>query len=231
MLRNYRSYLEYKDMRRRIEAGLHRPRAVLTHVIVYLTVNSVMWLATYPKFYEPGTSENIFFPGLITAAWGFVLMAHAIWSYFHSGFWPGARETAIETEMSAHLQTDHPITDEDDLFQVHRMLDEDIRQRAGYHFSLSMFTFINAFIWTMWVLMGSHYYNYLVWYALALVVMVFVIGGGALNFWRSGRREQQRIQPHKTKRQPHESGYFTSAVHDRLELIEDDSLVFEKRKR
>jgi hypothetical protein len=54
---------------------------------------------------------------------------------------------------------------------------------------LSMFTFANVFLWAVWILGGTNWHGYMLWYAFA--ASVFLLGGGILNFWPSGQREQK----------------------------------------
>jgi hypothetical protein len=235
MLKNYRSYLDYKELRRRIEALLSKSRNVQIHAWIFIFVNAVMWWFTWPRFYYPETALQTYVPGLITTAWSFILLVHSLWSYFHSGLWPGKREAAIEAEMSALYQEHADHMDDDDFFQIHQMLNEDIHQRAGYQFSLSMFAFANAFFWIIWILDGTHFHVGMTWEGIGFAAFVFLLGGGIVNFWRSGQHEQKRmqanLQPAREKRQSHESRYFATPEHGRLEIVDDDSPLFDKRKR
>jgi hypothetical protein len=235
MLKNYRSYLDYKELRRRIEAKLSKPRNVLIHAWAFIIVNAIMWWTTWPWVYYPDIANSPYLPGLITAAWSVVLLLHTLWSYFHSGFWPGKREAAIEAEMSALYEEPSHQMDDDDFFQIHRMLHQDIHQRAGFMFPLSMFAFSNLFLWIVWILNGTHAHVGMTWFSVGFVTFIFLLGGGILNFWRSGIREQKQIQPDtsptREKRQSHEARYLATPEHGRLEIVDDDSTGFEKRKR
>lgn len=237
MLKNYRSYLWYKELRRQIEGKLAKRRTVLIHAALFLAVTGGLWLFTYPPFYDPYSTS---IPGLITTAWSFVLLVHTLWSYFQSGLWPGKREAVIEDKMGELLES-QPDFDDADFFQIHRLLDEDIRQRAGYHFSTSMFAIANAFLWGIWILSGTNWHGYALWYPVGFAAFVFLVCGGILNFWRSGQREQQRIQSNPEAEKPayprqknptfDEIAYLASTEHGRLEIVEDDPSVFDKRKR
>lgn len=235
MLNNYRSYLEYKELRRRIEAKLSKPRHVLIHAIVFLATTGFLWLVTFPQIYDAGTAGNPYVPGLLTTVWSFALLVHALWSTFHSGYWPGKREQAVENEMGKLLDEYLATVDDADFFEIHRMLDEDVRQRAGYQFSLNMFGISNAFLWSIWILTGTHGHGYPIWYPVGFTALVFLLCGGILNFWRSGQREQKRMQKNVSKKREQQpvnrARSFATPEHGRLEIMEDDSPVFEKRKR
>jgi hypothetical protein len=234
MLKTYRSYLDYKEIRRRVEGKLQKSRGLLIHILIFLAANIGLWIVSYPTRYDPIAYNNVFMAGVFTAAWSAVLLLHALGGFFHSGLWPSARETAIEAEMSA-LLADSLDSDDEDFFQIHRMLDNDIWQRSGYLFSLSIFAISNVFIWMVWVLAGAALYNSVLWFGVIFAAMIFVAGGGILNFWRRGKREQRRIQdnmpPARDSRAAIEPRYFATPEHGRLEIMDDSPPVFEKNKR
>jgi hypothetical protein len=235
MHKNYRSYLEYKELRRQIEAKLSRPRTVLIHSLIFIVISMGLWYITLPPNQEILRTANTYPWGLPTTIWCFVLLAHALWGFFHSGLWPSFREKAIETEMGMLLNSDAPDFDDDEYFEVHRMLHEDIRQRSGYMFSLSMFAISNLFIWHLRLFQAAFWYSNPLWQAVIFAAAVFLLGGGVFNIWRSRQRELQRMHSNPSgageKRQPSKARYFATPDHGRLEIVEDDSPVFEKRKR
>jgi hypothetical protein len=235
MLKNYRSYMEYKELRRRIEANLSKPRHVLIHAFLFMVANVAIWYVTFRTVGNAFMQASVHAPGIITTFWSFGLLAHALWGLFHSGLWPNSREKAIETEMVALLEDAGHNLDDEEYFAIHQMLREDVQQRAGYQFSLGMFAISNTLVWLLWLSTIGSLYGTPLWYPAIFAAFVFLLCGGILNVWRSVQREQQRMQNRvsekREKQQVNETRYFATPEHGRLEIMEDDLPVFEKRKR
>lgn len=193
MLSNYQSYLNYKEIRRRVEKRLKNGNGLFIHGIIFFAVNIVIWAIWYNSAsYSWG--YGVFFPGLMTAGWSWLVFFHAIRTYLKSGVWSDARGNAVEQEMRDLLDVDDGYTDQQDYFVMHRMLDEDVAQRAGFVTSLALFAAANAFSWFLWVIAGAQYFDYAVWALIFFAAMAILPAGAVINLWRSNRRERRRME-------------------------------------
>jgi hypothetical protein len=193
MLSRYESYLNYKEIRRRVEKRLKNINGLFIHGLVFFTINLILWVLFYnSSFYYWG--YGIFYPGLLTTGWSWVLLFHAMRTYLMSGAWSDTRGSAIEQEMRALLDSDGGYSDHDDYFVMHRMLDEDVAQRAGFVAPLTLFAGMNAFAWVLWIAAGASYFDYAVWAFIVLAGIAIVPLGAVINFWRRNRRERRRME-------------------------------------
>jgi hypothetical protein len=193
MLRSYQSYLEYKEMRRRIERKLKGSSPLLIHMIIYAVINGLIWYSALTPIYDPVFSQTPFAPGFVTVIWGIVLLAHGVWQRFHSGLREGTRGRIIEQEMRKLLEESYSDIDQDDFFQIHQLLDEDVKQRAGFALPIALVTMLNASIWLLWAVNGARYFAaYGQFVLLLMAASVLIVGGGASNLLRRTRRERRR---------------------------------------
>ncbi|MBC6935394.1 MAG: hypothetical protein DWB42_06105 [Chloroflexi bacterium] len=196
---DYSIYLDYKEIRRRVERRLKQGGGLLAHVLLYLlavptVVLSEAYLSyTYfsfggARFYEVYVNPSIGIPFVI---WSLVLLTHAFRVYRRSGASGEAREQAVEAELRERLVADDTalLADSRRAFRVHSLLVEDIQSRSGMVNSLLLVSAINALVWVMWALAGAN--TPYAWLGAVLAGPVVLLPLLALN--RHARRRQEKM--------------------------------------
>jgi hypothetical protein len=195
---DYSTYLDYKEIRRRVERRLKQGGGLLAHMLLYLLAVPAVVLSnaylsyTYfsfgsARFYEVYVSPAV---GIPFAIWGLVLLAHAFRVYRRSGAFGEAREQAVEAELRARLAADDTtlLADSRRAFRVHSLLVEDIQSRSGMVNSLLLVSAVNALVWVMWALAGANTPS--AWLGAVLVGPVVLLPLLVLN--GSARRRQEK---------------------------------------
>lgn len=191
MWNSYFSYLDYLQIRRRIERRLSRNRWLFIHVAAFVITPSVVYLTTPWLWWSPGY-PYVVNPviGAVMAGWAIALMLHGLLTYFRSGTWGSTLSHAVETEMRERVENNdsYLVQDARDLFRLHGLLEDDVRQRANATITpLVVFTVLNG---VLWVVERGGSYASTAWYvapfmALALLPIL------ALNFWRMTQHERK----------------------------------------
>ncbi len=189
MTNGYLTFLDYLELRRRVEKRLASVNPLLLHGLIFGVSTTIIGLMGYPQFY----SGYFVYPvnGHVVSLWSGVLLAHGLWTYWHSGARAGRRDHIIEDEMRQRLQandmylSDHP----KDLFRLHGLLNDDIQKRASLIPMLLFFVFINTLIWIPWTLAGQANTSY-AWMD-AMMLAVPLILGIAWNVWQRARHEAE----------------------------------------
>ena len=86
MTNGYLTFLDYLELRRRVEKRLASGRYFLLHIIIFMVEMALIGAAGFNPSYDP---SNYFFVfpsyGNLVAFWSGVLLAHGLWSYWRSG--------------------------------------------------------------------------------------------------------------------------------------------------
>ncbi len=239
MADEYSIYVEYKEIRRRVERRLKQGTGLLAHVALYLLAVVVVVLSrTYlnysyfsvdngvRQFYEVYVNPGVGVPFIL---WSLILLFHARQVYRKSGADADSREQAVEAELRDRLAADDTtlLADRRQSFRVHSLLVEDILARSGRINSLMLVAVVNAVAWLAWALAGAN--TPYAWLGAVLIAPVILLPLLALN--NHARRRQEKKVMHtlenwqappyiKPKRQAPD---YTEA--DPLHLAEADEMV------
>lgn len=192
---SYLTFLDYLELRRRVERRLASSQMLLMHSVFFVIVIAALLVnGTYsyqPPDYRP---QYLVTPlaGVIMALWSVGLLLHGLWTYRASGAWHATRGQVVEDEMRQRLENtdDYMAADPQDLFQLHALLEDDIRERSGSTFTLLTFTIINAVIWVVWAI-GAQAQNSFPWQVIPFLALGIYVPLLALSAWRRGRGERR----------------------------------------
>lgn len=212
MWNDYLTYLDYLELRRRVEKRLARPKALLFHVLIFILIvggttlylhRSVSW--NY-YFYEPGAAQ-------IFTLWSGVLFLHGLFTFLRSGVFSGRREAIIEREMRKRLQDDvHFLSDNpQDLFRLHGLLYEDVGRRAKPFWLLSLFSTLNGIGWWVWYYMSSQRSSVMgdavLLAAPILLVLLAIVAARQARYTHEMQKQmrenaQNTVSPKQLRREP-----------------------------
>jgi hypothetical protein len=150
MWNSYWTFLDYLELRRRVEKRLMRGTLLLLHISAF--VLATIFLVATRNFYEANGYFIEMNKGYFMAAWSLLLVVHAIWTYANSGAAPWRRSEAIEREVRERVRNDDSYLSQNpkDLFRVHGLLESDIAKRSSAVALMSIYGVVNAFIWVPW---------------------------------------------------------------------------------
>ena len=149
-MHNYFIFLDYLELRRRIEKRLATVNWLLLHSILFVVVTGLLLMtltAGTPNFY---TGYFILPPiGYAMTAWSVLLLLHTFWTYARSGATASRRNEMIEREMSERVQNEDTYLSDNpkDLFRIYGLLEEDIQKRAAIFNILRIFATLNMIVW------------------------------------------------------------------------------------
>lgn len=188
----YLSYLEYRELRRRVERRLAKPRLLLVHVVIYVAVITGMmtWITSY--FYGQTVIYQAYQYRFPFSLWAVVLMLHAVFVWVRSGAIEERRSQQIEHAIRERLNEDRDWQiSSRSLFRLHALLDNDVRVRSGFTVTLAFTALLNAVMWVVWASLSSQSnteaWRLTPWFALALLIPY------GLNLWRQ-RRSIRKIR-------------------------------------
>ncbi|MCA0458916.1 MAG: hypothetical protein LCI00_33515 [Chloroflexi bacterium] len=195
MANGYLTFLDYFEMRRRIERRLASGRLFFLHIILFAIGAGIIGNAAYSPYYYVGRDYFIYpFTGHWVSLWSGILLVHGLWSFWQSGARGGRREAVIEHEMRQRVQDDalylsqRPKT----LFRLHGLLSDDIRKRySGIPIMLTI-VFLNALIWIPWTVTGQAFTSFA--WQTALVLVIPFISLVLFNGWRRAGHEKRLRQ-------------------------------------
>ncbi len=156
MWNDYLTFLDYLELRRRVERRLAGAQWLFLHALLFIFVavlavsyaaSTFSWWNGRSYFLEPSY-------GQIMAVWSGVLAVHSLWTFRHSGASSMARGDAVEAEMRERIDSDDSYLSDNPkiLFRLHGLLDDDIRRRAGSVAALMLFAVGNAAVWIPWAI-------------------------------------------------------------------------------
>jgi hypothetical protein len=238
---NYGSFLDYLELRRRVERRLSRSSWVFlfAHIVLLSFLPLIFYGASpwarwwYPG---PGWAPGPLVHGWIAhvmIGWSVLLLLHGLWTFFRSGTWGNRRNNVIEAEMRERLrnQDSYLVEDARDLFRLHGLLEDDVRRRAGPAALLTLFTIANAYLW---ISTQGGLYDALTWWLPAFMTLILLPFVG-FNLWNRRRHERTLrdlmasdapLPDVKHKRDIH----YLSDDGEMLEIIDDEE-TYEKPKR
>jgi len=189
MTNGYLTFLDYLELRRRVERRLASGKGFLLHAITFGVGAAAIGNAGWSPYYDP--FQNYFIDptyGFLIGCWSALLLVHGLWSYWHSGARAGKREEAIEREMRERVQADDLYLSDHtkDLFRLHDLLINNIRTRASMIPVLLTFIVINAVVWIPWAILEPD--SSFAWKMAPLLVIPLLLAL-AWNLWRRGRHE------------------------------------------
>src|SRR5688572_10363150 len=91
-------FVEYTEIRRRIERRFANTHIVIGHVIVFALASIATGGWQSPGIYYYGYRSS-FSLGIIILLWSFVLLGHGLWVYRRSAALAKAREAAINQQI------------------------------------------------------------------------------------------------------------------------------------
>lgn len=97
----------------------------------------------------------------------------------------------IEDELKQRIeQGDTDLLDNPrQTFQIHGLLSEDVRLRAGVFVPITAFVLLNALSWVVWAIQGA--YSSYSWTVTLPTTLVFILPALVVNVIRRGRRNRR----------------------------------------
>ncbi len=186
-MHNYFIFLDYLELRRRIEKRLARPYLLAIHAVLFSAAVTGFSIYTTQQMMRFSYDPNIrfaFYPAetLVMTLWAVLLMIHGLRTYSHSGAAGGRREQIVADEINQRLENgDSHLTDNpQNLFRLHGLLERDIQNRSSGTAILMLFTLFNAAGWTLWAAthilgMSGESANAYPWQATPLLSLFFLL--------------------------------------------------------
>lgn len=230
MFGSYGSFLNYLEIRRRIERRLMPMSWLGLHILLFVAVD-IFALSSYTR-HPSGMTFASLSMAQVMLVWSVVLLAHGVWSLVRSGAWTNRRSRVIEQEMRERFeQADtYLVQDERDWFRIHGLLENDVRARSSAAQWLTLFTVINAL---NWIGSGGGYMTSYPWQITPMLALVLV---PVLAFaaWRSGRRERKLVtmlsaenakagNARRSAKRKHKP--TLGSVPDYLQLVDSDEML------
>ena len=188
MWNSYFSYLDYLELRRRVERRLSGSLWLFIHVALFVIIPQACYGLWPWGWWYPGYTLVHDWIAAAMIGWSIILLLHGLWTFFRSGAWGGRRSQVIETEMRERVRSDDSYLTQDsrDLFRLHGLLEEDVRRRSGMMVvPLTLFTVINA---VLWIAEQGGLYDALVWW-MPVTMSLFLLPILMVNRWQLRRHE------------------------------------------
>jgi hypothetical protein len=154
MSNSYWTFLDYLELRRRVERRIWRGKWLLGNIVAFVLAAAVFSATSNAYAYgyavEPSTSYFMTF-------WSIGLALHGILTFFKSGAWIWRRNQAVEDEMRARLQNDESYMSDNPnhLFNLHKLLENNIGARSESVVMTTVFTIVNAIMWVSWTTLST----------------------------------------------------------------------------
>jgi hypothetical protein len=238
-------FLDYLQIRQRIESRLAASQAILAHIGLYLIAVLAFLIASiYPPNYPYVPRSYFIEPGVsyLMTAWSILLLGHGVWAYRKSGASGNIRAQAIENEINQRLEHGDTelLSNPRHAFRLQALLNEDIRLRAGLFAPIMTFLMLNAVTWAAWAVQGE--FTSYTWQMTVPTALVVLLPPLAVNAWRRGRRNRRimrlltdeyaaSMKPKRTVEVAYDAAYRLSDDGELVEISEDDApLVMRKVK-
>ncbi len=159
MWNSYFSFLDYLELRRRIERRLARGHLLFLHTFAFVSFAILMAASAQHSL---GSFYRSYFvdlgTGQFTAIWSIALALHGMLVYARSGAFAARRGWVVEDEMRHRIEADATFLSDEpsDLFRLHALLEDDIARRSSFVTPLSAFTMINVVMWVTWSFVAIH---------------------------------------------------------------------------
>lgn len=225
-MQNYFIFLDYLELRRRIEKRLAKVNWLLLHTILFVLMIGLAFAYRSDLAYDTFSPYYFIDPtyGFGFTVWSVILLGHTLWSFSRSGASGGRRGEMIEREMRERVQNDDTYLSDNpkDLFRIHGLLDEDIQKRAGVFYSLRFFAVVNALIW-----LGSAVSDGLTssfaWQFVPMMAIAF-LPVLAVSAWRRSRHEG-RIRKLLSSATPSQEQNIPYENERLVRLLDDGELI------
>lgn len=223
MRSDFVTFIEYIELRRRIELRLVPPLWLLLHSVVFMIVSLWIALNAAAETNSAVDPSDIKMMGL----WSAILGIHGWIAYYQSGAYTVIRDREVKEVLhSANLNLKKPTKAD---LRLQGILHEDIRQRASMIPPLLILTLINAALWLAWYVVAPQTAAFLlipVLFSMTfLVIMAATIYRRARHeIWLRGQLSDPAWGTGKTKN-------ITMELGEDGELIELDEEILTKDKR
>lgn len=240
MADDYSTYLDYREIRRRVERRFKNGYFLAGHLALFLLFVLYCTMIGYFYISPPYYFDRPYFidpdAGVFVTIWSVVLFFHSLRAYRRSGASGERREDTIEGELRERLAQDDTLllSDRHQAFRIHALLAEDIQQRARDFTTILLFSGINAVVWVLWALAGAT--TPVAWTITSLLTLLMLLPLLIISRSRRRRHEQKlietitswNVQPqvakHKRQTPDYEDDYSVRLAEDG-ELVEwDDNL-------
>jgi len=236
-------YLDYLQIRQRIESRLASSQAILAHIVLFLIAVLALLITTLYPINYPYVPRSYFInpnASYIMTAWSIILLSHWVLLYRNSGASHNKRAQAVENEINQRLERgDTELLDNPrQAFRLQALLNEDIRLRAGLFAPIMVFLMLNAVTWVAWAVQGE--FTSYTWQMTVPTALVFLLPPLAVNAWRRARRNRRIIRlltdeyaisekPKRTAETVHDAAYRLSDDGELLQTSQDDEQVAIRR--
>jgi hypothetical protein len=232
-------FLDYLQIRQRVESRLASSQAIFAHIGLFLIAVLALLITTLypinypyvprPQFIDLGVSY-------VMTVWSILLLGHGLSAYQKSGASHNKRAHIIENEVNQRLEHgDTELLDNPrQAFRLQALLNEDIRLRAGLFTPILLFLMLNAVTWAAWAVQGaSTSYTWQMTIPTALFILLPPL---AVNAWRRARRNRRiarlltdeyagALKPKRTTQAAADAVYRLSDDGELVQIVEDDEQV------
>jgi membrane protein implicated in regulation of membrane protease activity len=190
-------FLDYLQVRHRIESRLAASQTILGHIALFLIVVIALLIsAAYTGVYPYVPRSHFIDVGIsyLMTVWSIALLGHGLWVYRKSGASANVRTRIIENELNQRLEHGDTelLDDPRQGFRLQALLNEDVRMRAGLLLPVMIFLMINAANWAAWAVQGA--YSSWTWQLTVPAALVLLLPPLAVNAWRRRRRNRRIMQ-------------------------------------
>ena len=150
------AYFDYVEIRRRVERRLASGHVLAAHTALFVLATFAL-SAVFPPYMYSATATTA--ASLLMFGWSLVLALHGITAYRSAGTGQARRSVAIDNELGERLDaadTELLVTPRH-AFRVRALLDEDVRQRAGWIVGVNAFLLGNVIFWLTLIFAGSRF--------------------------------------------------------------------------
>lgn len=150
------TYFDYVEIRRRVERRLASGLGLAAHTAVFVLAVFTLSAVFAPWSYSitAATGAN-----LLMFGWSLLLALHGLLAYRNAGTGQAQRNFALERELAERVDAGDTelLATPRHAFRVRALLDEDIRQRAGWIVGVDAFLLGNVVFWLSLLFMGTRY--------------------------------------------------------------------------
>lgn len=191
MAGDYRAYLAFKALRRRVEQRLSGGALLTAHAMLFVAFAVLFMIVR--NLLPPVQLAAI---GNITAVWSMVLLAHGLYASWHTGSLAGAsRHTAvIEDEIARQLASDDPSNTLIDGFQLHTQLEQGVLMRGKALLPIVFLTMFNAMIWGIAGFAARYDANFTLPWQLTPIIALPFVAWWMYADWRRQRFDQRQFE-------------------------------------
>lgn len=246
MADDYSAYLDYREIRRRVERRFKNGYFLAGHLALFLLFVLYCTMIGYFYISPPYYLDRPYFidpnAGGFVTVWSVLLFFHSLHAYRRSGASGERREETIEGELRERLAQDDTLllSDRRQAFRIHALLAEDIQRRARDFTTLLIFAGFNVVVWVLWALAGA--ISPVAWSVTSLLTLLVLLPVLLINRANRRRHEQKlmdtitnwNIQPQVAKRKRQTPDYaeeYPSRLSDDGELAEWEDNQFLQNAR